>query len=110
MIYLGKKISTKETNHDLAQSKMLQENEIEKLKIVLNENLPAPTKIDEEKIKSFKNHKVLLGYLNAYFNHCPIILSPNVIWQLILNNFSFASYKRIPYINFFFIGNFPILQ
>ena len=43
-------ISTKETNHDLAQSKMLQENEIEKLKIVLNENLPAPTKIDEKKI------------------------------------------------------------
>ena len=81
-------ISTKETNLDLAQSKILQENEIEKLKIVLNENLPAPTKIDEKKIKSFKNHKVLLGYLNAYFNHCPIILSPNVIWQLILNNFS----------------------
>ena len=81
-------ISTKETNHDLDQSKIRQENEIETLKIVLNENLPAPTRIDEEKIKSFKNHKVLLGYLNAYFNHCPIILSPNVIWQLILNNFS----------------------
>ena len=81
-------ISTKETNHDLDQSKMLQENEIETLKIVLNENLPTPTKLDEEKIKSFENHKVLLGYLNAYFNHCPIKLSPNVIWQLILNNFS----------------------
>ena len=81
-------ISTKETNHDLDHSKMLQENEIETLKIVLNENLPAPTKLDEEKIKSFENHKVLLGYLNAYFNHCPIKLSPNVIWQLILNNFS----------------------
>ena len=81
-------ISTKETNHDLDHSKMLQENEIETLKIVLNENLPTPTKLDEEKIKSFENHKVLLGYLNAYFNHCPIKLSPNVIWQLILNNFS----------------------
>ena len=81
-------ISTKEKNYDLDQSKMLQENEIETLKIVLNENLPAPTKLDEEKIKSFENHKVLLGYLNAYFNHCPIKLSPNVIWQLILNNFS----------------------
>ena len=81
-------ISTKEKNYDLDQSKMLQENEIETLKIVLNENLPTPTKLDEEKIKSFENHKVLLGYLNAYFNHCPIKLSPNVIWQLILNNFS----------------------
>ena len=81
-------ISTKEKNYDLDHSKMLQENEIETLKIVLNENLPAPTKLDEEKIKSFENHKVLLGYLNAYFNHCPIKLSPNVIWQLILNNFS----------------------
>ena len=81
-------ISTKEKNYDLDQSKILQENEIETLKIVLNENLPTPTKLDEEKIKSFENHKVLLGYLNAYFNHCPIKLSPNVIWQLILNNFS----------------------
>ena len=81
-------ISTKEKYYDLEQSKILQENEIETLKIVLNENLPAPTKLDEEKIKSFENHKVLLGYLNAYFNHCPIKLSPNVIWQLILNNFS----------------------
>ena len=59
-------ISTKEKNYDLDQSKILQENEIETLKIVLNENLPTPTKLDEEKIKSFENHKVLLGYLNAY--------------------------------------------
>ena len=31
---------------------------------------------------------MLLGYLNAYFDHCPIKVSPNVIWQLVLNNFS----------------------
>ena len=44
--------------------------------------------IDKDKILSFGNHKLLLGYLNAYFNHCPIKLNPNIIWQLILNNFS----------------------
>ena len=31
---------------------------------------------------------MLLGYLNAYFDHCPIKVSPNIIWQLILNLFS----------------------
>ena len=62
--------------------------EIETLKIILNENLPKSTKIDNNKILSFGNHKLLLGYLNAYFNHCPIKLNPNIIWQLILNNFS----------------------
>ena len=59
---------------------------IETLKITLNKNLPKPTKINN--ISSFGAHKTILGYLNAYFNHCPIKVSPNVIWQLILNNFS----------------------
>ena len=62
--------------------------EIETLKIILNENLPKSTMIDKNKILSFGNHKLILGYLNAYFNHCPIKLNPNIIWQLILNNFS----------------------
>ena len=62
--------------------------EIETLKIVLNENLPKPTRWDENKIWSFGYHKAILGYLNAYFDHCPIKLSPNVIWQLILNKFA----------------------
>ena len=44
--------------------------------------------IDNNEILSFGNHKLILGYLNAYFNHCPIKLNPNIIWQLILNNFS----------------------
>ena len=63
-------------------------SEIETLKIILNDNLPKPKKWDEDKIWSFGYHKVLLGYLNAYFDHCPIKVNPNVIWQLILNLFS----------------------
>ena len=63
-------------------------SEIETLKIILNDNLPKPKKWDEDKIRSFGYHKVLLGYLNAYFDHCPIKVNPNVIWQLILNQFS----------------------
>jgi hypothetical protein len=58
------------------------------LKIILNDNLPKPKKWDGDKIRSFGYHKVLLGYLNAYFDHCPIKVNPNVIWQLILNLFS----------------------
>ena len=53
--------------------------EIETLKIVLNENLPKSTMIDNNTILSFGNHKLILGYLNAYFNHCPIKLNPNII-------------------------------
>ncbi len=49
--------------------------------------MPNPKKIDENEIYSFGYHKLILGFLNAYFNHCPIRLSPNVIWQLILNQF-----------------------
>ena len=69
------------------KNKKEKPKEIETLKIVLSEDLPKPKKFKKD-ISSFGNHKTILGYLNAYFNHCPIKVSPNVIWQLILNNFS----------------------
>ena len=56
-----------------------KEKEIETLKIVLSENLPSPKKWNEKKIQSFGYHKALIGFLYAYFDHCPIRLSPNVI-------------------------------
>jgi len=65
-----------------------KERQIETLKIILSKNLPRPKKIDKNQIMSFGYQKVILGYLNAYFNHCPIRFSPNVIWQLILNQFA----------------------
>ena len=65
-----------------------KKSEIETLKITLNNSLPKPSKFEEDKIRSFGYHKVILGYLNAYFGHCPIKVNPNVIWQLILNLFS----------------------
>ena len=79
--------------------------EVESLKIILNTNLPPPTKLEEDKIKSFGNHITLLGYLNAYFYHCPIKVSPNVIWQLILNAFSqyvndYSNLLRDKFVNF----------
>ena len=76
------KFKSKEKENNIEKTK------IETLKIILADNLPKPTKWDENKIWSFGYHKVLLGYLNAYFDHCPIKVSPNVIWQLILNKFS----------------------
>ena len=82
------KIAEFSKDFDLYQKGPKEEKNIETLNIVLNENLPEPIKIDEKKISEFGNHKTILGYLNAYFNHCPIKVSPNVIWQLILNNFS----------------------
>ena len=60
----------------------------ESMKIILNSKLPPPKKWDEHKIWSFGYHKAFLGYLNAYFDHCPIKVNPNIIWQLIINGFS----------------------
>ena len=87
------------------EKQLNKEGQIETLKIVLNENLPNPKMIGENEIWSFGYHKVILGYLNAYFNHCPIRLSPNVIWQLILNQFAeyvdeFAEDLREKFVNF----------
>ena len=76
------------TKEKLKQNIIEGKSEIETLKIVLNNKLPKPKQWDENKIWSFGYHKVLLGYLNAYFDHCPIKVSPNIIWQLILNLFS----------------------
>ena len=69
------------------EKQLNKEKQIETLKITLNESLPSPKKIEENEIYSFGYHKLILGFLNTYFNHCPIRLSPNVIWQLILNQF-----------------------
>ena len=86
--------------------KPFEENlSIETLKITLNTNLPSPTKWNEDKIRSFGYHKAFLGYLNAYFDHCPIKVSPNVFWQLIINAFSKyvdnnSEYLREKFVNF----------
>jgi hypothetical protein len=60
-------------------------NKVEKsnfihLKNVYYSSIPF-TKI----IKIFKDHPVLYGYYKAWVDHCPISISPNIIWQLILN-------------------------
>jgi hypothetical protein len=77
----------------------------ESMTIKLNSKLRPPKKWDENKIWSFGYHKVFLGYLNAYFDHCPIKVSPNIIWQLILNKFSkyvnsFSEELREYFVNF----------
>ena len=87
------------------QNELKNERIIETLKITLNTNLPSPIKWNEEKICTFGYHKALLGYLNAYFDHCPIKVSPNIIWQLILNAFSMyvndnSEYLRRKFVNF----------
>ena len=73
---------------------MEMKKETEVLKIVLNTKLPKSKKWNEEKIWSLGYHKVLLGYLDSFIDHCPIKVSPNVIWQLILNAFSCHVYNN----------------
>ena len=83
-----KNVQKERKNETEKEKKNEEKIKIETLKIILNENLPKPKKWDDNKIWSFGYHKVFLGYLNAFFDHCPIKVSPNVIWQLILNKFS----------------------
>ena len=84
----NKKENKVEKNETEKEKKREEKIKIETLKITLNENLPNPKKWNDDKICSFGYNKVFLGYLNAFFDHCPIKVSPNVIWQLILNKFS----------------------
>ena len=42
---------------------------------------------ENKEIKYFYDHPVLFGFYKAWVNHCPITISPNMIWQLILNVF-----------------------
>ena len=99
---IQKKINEEKNN----KKKILEINsKNETMKIILNTNLPPSTKWDDDKIWSFGYNKALLGYLNAYFDHCPIKVSPNIIWQLILNAFSsyvdeHSEYLRNRFVNF----------
>ena len=92
------KYNNEETTKE-EKSKVIEEpikNEEKTLKIILNTKLPSPIKWSQCKIDNFDNHKVLLGYLNAYFDHCPILINPNIIWQLILNSFSEYTTSHCP--------------
>ena len=42
---------------------------------------------EDKNIKYFNDHPVLFGFYKAWVNHCPITITPNMIWQLILNVF-----------------------
>ena len=44
---------------------------------------------DEKNIKSFGEHSFMRGILEAYKNHKSITLSPDIIWILILQGFSY---------------------
>ena len=92
-----------------------KDSNIETLKIVLNKNLPKSKKWNENKIWSFGYNKVLLGYLNAFVDHCPIKVSPNVIWQLILNAFSKhvnnrSEELRSKFVNFEGVKNLNVIK
>jgi hypothetical protein len=93
----------------------ISKDNIETLKIVLNKNLPKSKKWDEKKIWSFGYNKVLLGYLNAFVDHCPIKVSPNIIWQLILNAFAkhvnnFSEKLRSKFVNFEGVKNLSVIK
>ena len=92
-----------------------KDSNIETLKIVLNKNLPKSKKWNENKIWSFGYNKVLKGYLNAFVDHCPIKVSPNVIWQLILNAFSKhvnnrSEQLRSKFVNFEGVKNLNVIK
>ena len=62
-------------------------------------------KRDQEIIFDYKNHPVYQGYLDAYKNHRPITISPDIIWLLIVQGFSYhvcghAEELRHMFVNF----------
>ena len=62
-------------------------------------------KLDEKIIFDYKDHPVYQGYLDAYKNHRPITISPDIIWLLIVQGFSYhvcghADELRHMFVNF----------
>ena len=58
---------------------------------------------------------MLLGYLNAFVDHCPIKVSPNIIWQLILNAFAkhvnnFSEKLRSKFVNFEGVKSLSVIK
>ena len=58
---------------------------------------------------------MLLGYLNAFVDHCPIKVSPNIIWQLILNAFAkhvnnFSEKLRRKFVNFEGVKSLSVIK
>ena len=46
-------------------------------------------KLDGKRIFSYKNHPAYQGFLDAYKNHRPITISPDIVWLLIVQRFSY---------------------
>ena len=67
-------------NHKLHFLNNVENHYFENLKNIYYSSIPLT-----KKIKTFKDHPVLYGYYKAWIDHCPISISPNIIWQLILN-------------------------
>ena len=84
---------------------------IEKITFVVEENISPPKKLFEKKtlkeitnryskniyvssfdmndrLIDFGEHTILEGFYQAYVNHCPIVLSPDVLWVLIIQGFT----------------------
>ena len=62
---------------------------IEKLKEIYGQDLISTSiKQNTEIIFKYGNHPVLQGFVDAYKNHRPITISPDIIWILIIQAFS----------------------
>ena len=46
-------------------------------------------KPEEKIVFDYKNHSVYQGFIDAYKNHRPITISPDIIWLLIVQGFSY---------------------
>ena len=43
---------------------------------------------ENKKLVYFGEHTIFEGFYQAYVNHCPIVLSPDIFWTLIIQGFT----------------------
>lgn len=43
---------------------------------------------ENKKLIYFGEHTIFEGFYQAYVNHCPIVLSPDIFWNLIIQGFT----------------------
>ena len=82
-------VETEKQNLTPYKSVYLTDRENKLYEIYGKDILSTSIQAGEKIIYDYKTHPVFQGYLDAYKNHRPITISPDIIWLLIIQGFTY---------------------
>lgn len=97
-------LETEKKNMSKINIKTVEDN-IGAINSMYGEILSSSMKADQKIIFDYHDHPVYQGFLDAYKNHRPITISPDIIWTLIIQGFAYhvcghAEELRYMFVNF----------